>query len=150
MANSYTQILIHYIFSTKRREKLILPKYEKRIWQFMGGIAKQNGVVPYAIGGIEDHVHLLISLPKTLSVAQAIQLIKGGSSSWIHSTFSELKNFAWQEGYGAFSVSYSKLEKVKTYIENQKEHHRQRSFKEEYLEFLKKYNIPYDERYIWD
>ena len=150
MANSYTQILIHYIFSTKRREKLIFPKYEKRIWQFMGGISKHNGIVTYAIGGIEDHVHLLISLPKTLSVAKAIQLIKGGSSSWIHTTFTELKNFAWQEGYGAFSVSYSKLEKVKTYIENQKEHHRHRSFKEEYLEFLKRYNIPYDEKYIWD
>jgi len=150
MAHSYTQILIHYIFSTKHREKLIYPKYEKRIWQFMGGIAKQNGMVLYAIGGIEDHVHLLISLPKTLSVAKAIQLIKGGSSNWIHSTFTELKNFAWQEGYGAFRISYSNLEKVKNYIEYQKEHHRHRTFQEEYLEFLKKYNVPYDEKYIWD
>ncbi len=116
----------------------------------MGGIAKQNNMVPYSIGGIEDHVYLLVSLSKTLPVAKAIQLIKGGSSSWIHSTFPDLINFAWQEGYGAFSISYSNLGKVKHYIENQREHHRHRTFKEEYLKFLKKYNIPYDERYIWD
>lgn len=150
MANSYTQILIHYIFSTKKREKLIIPKVEKRIWQYMGGIAQKNKIIPYSIGGVEDHVHLLLSLPKTIAISEAIKLIKGGSSLWIHSEFPELKDFAWQEGYGAFSIGYSGLNNVKRYIENQKEHHRRKTFKEEYLAFLKKYNVPYDERYIWD
>jgi len=150
MANSYTQILIHYIFSTKNREKWILEKFEKRIWQYMGGIAKKNKIIPYCIGGVDDHVHLLLSLPRTLSIAEAIKLIKGGSSSWIHSEFPALKNFFWQEGYGAFSVSYSGIDKVKQYILNQREHHHRQTFKDEYLAFLKKYNVPYDERYVWD
>ncbi len=150
MPHSYAQIIIHYVFSTKHREKLINPNIEKRIWQYMGGIAKANKIIPYCIGGVDDHVHLLLFLPKTLSVAKAIQLIKGGSSLWIHSTFPSLKNFSWQIGYGAFSVSYSNLEKVKHYIENQRQHHKRMTFKEEFLAFLKKYNIPYDERYIWD
>jgi len=150
MAHSYAQIIIHYIFSTKNREKFIQPQLEKRLWQYMGGIAKKHDIIPYCIGGVEDHAHMLLFLPRTLSVAQTIKLIKRGSSFWVHSTFPILGNFAWQEGYGAFSVSYSNLEKVKQYIENQREHHRHITFKEEFITFLKKYNIPYDERYIWD
>jgi len=116
----------------------------------MGGIAKKNGIIPYTIGGTEDHIHLLLIIPKTLSIAKSIQLIKGGSSLWIHSSFPELKDFAWQEGYGAFSVSYNYLERVKQYITNQKAHHRVKTFQEEYRGFLKKYKIPYDERFVWD
>jgi len=150
MAHSFTNILIHYIFSTKNRVKWIDADIGKRIWRYMGGIAKQNNIVPYAIGGIEDHVHLLVLLPKTISIAKAIQLIKGGSSLWIHSTFPTLKKFGWQEGYGAFSVSYSMKEQVIQYIKNQREHHTRKTFKEEFIEFLEKNNIQYDERFLWD
>jgi REP element-mobilizing transposase RayT len=101
-----------------------------------------------AIGGTEDHMHILLSLPATLPVAKAIQLIKGGSSKWVHETFPSHKDFAWQEGYGAFSVSISQVEATITYIKTQEEHHRKKTFEEEFLTFLKKHGIEYDERYI--
>ncbi|NOX88130.1 MAG: IS200/IS605 family transposase [Calditrichaeota bacterium] len=149
MAHSYTNILIHYIFSTKSRARLITNDLEKRLWSYMGGIAKNNKIKTLAIGGVEDHVHLLLSLPQTISVAKAIQLIKGGSSTWVHETFPNHNNFNWQEGYGAFSVSISLVEETINYIKNQKEHHKKKTFKEEYIAFLKKHCIEYDERYIW-
>ncbi len=150
MAHSYSQIIIHYIFSTKNREKWIRGDIQPRIWQYLGGIAKNNNILPYSIGGIEDHVHMLVILPRTISISDAIQKIKGGSSFWIHSTFPDLKKFNWQNGYGAFSISYSKMEDVRRYIENQKAHHRKMTFKEEFIEFLEKHGIEYDERYLWD
>ena len=103
----------------------------------------------FAIGGIEDHVHLLLSLPATLSIAKAIQLIKGVSSKWIHETFIDYKDFQWQEGYGAFSVGLSHIEDTIKYINNQKVHHRKQTFQEEYLAILKKHDLKYDKRYIW-
>ena len=150
MSHTYTSINIHYVFSTKNREKLILPAIEERLWAYMGGIAKENLIVPLAIGGTNDHVHLLLRVPTTLSIAKTIQLIKGGSSNWVHSAFPQLKEFSWQKGYGAFSVSISQLSRTINYIRNQKEHHRKRTFKEEYRALLKKNGIEYDERYIWD
>ena len=108
MAHSYTNILIHYVFSTKNREKIITAPLQKRLWSYMGGIARENNMKVLAIGGIEDHVHLLISLPSTVSIAKAIQLIKGGSSKWVNDTFPNYNNFKWQEGYGAFSVGISR------------------------------------------
>lgn len=116
----------------------------------MGGIARENKVKALSIGGTEDHVHLLLSLPSTLSIAKAIQLIKGGSSKLVHDAFPEHHAFAWQEGYGAFSIDISDIRRTIAYIENQAEHHRQRDFKQEFLSFLKKHGIEYDERYIWD
>lgn len=149
MAHSYISCNIHYIFSTKNRNELITPALEERLWAYMGGIAREHKMKALAIGGTGNHAHLLISLPSTLSIAKAIQLIKGGSSNWVHQTFSQHRNFEWQEGYGAFSVSISHLDKTIAYIKNQKEHHKTRTFQEEYLSFLKKNNIAYDERYIW-
>jgi putative transposase len=102
-----------------------------------------------AIGGVEDYVHLLISLPPTLPIAKAIQLIKGGSSKWVHDTFPALKKFKWQQGYGAFSVSVSQVENTIAYILGQREHHRKKTFQDEYIAFLKKHNVEYDQRYIW-
>jgi putative transposase len=102
------------------------------------------------IGGVADHVHLLLSIPTTIAIAKAIQLIKGGSSAWIHDTFRELHNFAWQEGYGAFSVSVSHLSETVEYIKHQAEHHRTLSFQEEYLAVLKKHNLQFDEKYLWN
>jgi putative transposase len=149
MAHSYVSIIIHYAFSTKNREKIISPEIQGRLWAYMGGIARENNMKALSIGGVEDHAHVLLSLPATISIAKAIQLIKGGSSKWIHDTFPSLKSFAWQVGYGAFSVSISRVNKTINYIKNQKEHHRRKAFEEEYLAFLKKHSIEYDEKYIW-
>jgi REP element-mobilizing transposase RayT len=150
MANTYTNILIHYVFSTKDREKYITKNLQERLWPYMGGIARENNMKALTIGGIEDHIHALISLPSTLSIAKAIQLIKGSSSKWVHETFKEHQNFQWQSGYGAFSIGMSQVEDTINYINNQVEHHRKKTFKEEYISFLKKHKIEYDERYIWD
>ncbi len=149
MAHSYTNILIHYIFSTKHREKVITDDLQDRLWPYMGGIAREHRMKALVVGGVSDHVHMLVSLPPTLSIAKAIQLIKGGSSKWVHDAFPDYQSFQWQEGYGAFSVSVSRMETVVRYIQRQKEHHRQTSFREEYVAFLLKYGIEYDERYVW-
>lgn len=149
MAHSYICCHIHYIFSTKNRAKIITPELEKRLWPYMGGIARDHKMKALTIGGTENHVHLLISLPSTLSIAKAIQLIKGGSSTWVSATFAEHRDFEWQEGYGAFSVSISHIDQTIAYIKNQKEHHKTRTFQEEYLVFLKKHGIQYDEQYVW-
>jgi REP element-mobilizing transposase RayT len=150
MSHSYISQLMHCVFSTKERRKLIVPDLQERLHPFMGGIARQNNMKALAIGGVEDHVHLLLSLPATMPVAKAIQLIKGGSSKWVHEEFPQHRDFAWQEGYGAFSISVSHVKDTIAYIERQAEHHRRKSFQEEFLAFLKKHGIEYDERYIWD
>ena len=134
---------------TRNREKSISPEIQDRLWAYMGGIARENNMKALAVGGVENHAHVFLSLPSTISIAKAIQLVKGGSSKWIHDTFPSLDNFAWQVGYGAFSVSISHINRTVNYINNQKEHHRQKSFQEEYLSFLKKHSIEYDDKYIW-
>ena len=149
MANSFIFMNIHYVFSTKNREKLIEKELQQRLWPYMGGIAKQNNMVAYAIGGTEDHIHILLSLPATISSSRAIQLIKSGSSKWIHETFPDKSDFAWQTGYAAFSVGKSTTEKVVQYIQNQEEHHKMVTFQQEYLSFLNSSGINYDERYVW-
>jgi putative transposase len=148
MPHSYISCLMHCVFSTRQRNKTISPDLRQRLWPFIGGIVRENKMKALAIGGTEDHMHILLSLPATLPVAKAIQLIKGGSSKWIHETFPSHKDFAWQEGYGAFSVSISQVEATIAYIKTQEEHHRKRTFEEEFLTFLKKHGIEYDERYI--
>jgi REP element-mobilizing transposase RayT len=115
----------------------------------MGGIARENSAKALAIGGVEDHVHLLLSIPATLSVAKAIQLVKGASSKWVHETFPKRRLFAWQEGYGAFSIGISQVASTVAYIQSQSEHHRRLTFQEEFRAFFKKHGIEYDERYVW-
>jgi putative transposase len=115
----------------------------------MGGIARENNMAALAIGGVEDHVHLLLSIPSTLSISHAMQLVKGGSSKWVHDTFPKCKEFAWQEGYGAFTISISQIPDTKAYIGNQSEHHRTKTFQEEFLAFLGRHGIDYDPRYVW-
>lgn len=149
MAHTYANILIHYIFSTKDREKIISDELQKRLWPYIGGIARDNKMKALAIGGVLDHIHIFLSIPATLSIAKSIQLIKGGSSTWIHDSFSDLNSFKWQEGYGAFSVSVSNIKDTINYINRQKEHHIKRTYQEEYIAFLKKHSIKYDEKYIW-
>ena len=103
---------MHFVFSTKERRKIITPEMQQRLWPFIGGIAKENGMKAIAIGGVADHVHLLLSLPTTMPVAKAMQLIKGGSSKFVNETFTDQRAFAWQEGYGAFSVSIFHIEET--------------------------------------
>src|SRR5438552_5761004 len=149
MPHSYVSNLVHYVFSTKERFPFIDQKLESRLWPYMSGIARENGMKALSVGGTTDHVHALVSLPATLSVAKAIQLIKGGSSKWVHDQFPNHRKFEWQEGYGAFSVGASQMMSVINYINNQKAHHRKRTFEEEFLEFLDKYGVKYDKRYVF-
>ncbi len=148
-AMSYVSSYFHCVFSTKERHRLITPELRERLWPFLGGIARQNTMKAIEIGGVEDHIHILLSLPSTMAVAKALQLIKGGSSKWIHETFPEQREFAWQEEYGAFSVSVSQLDKTVEYIKGQETHHRKMTFQEEFLALLKKHRIEYDDRYLW-
>jgi REP element-mobilizing transposase RayT len=150
MANTFSCQNIHCVFSTKQRVPVLKPDIREHLWPYLGGIAKQNGMIPKCIGGVSDHVHLLVTLPTTFAVAKAVQLIKAGSLAWIHQTFPNLRNFAWQQGYGAFSVSISQVEGNSPLIEQQLEHHRTRTFQEEYLAFLKKHGTQFDEKYLWD
>jgi len=115
----------------------------------MGGVARENGLKALSIGGTENHVHLLLSVPPTMALSKAMQLIKGCSSKWINETYPSHNGFAWQEGYGAFSISVSGIEQTKSYIEKQRERHRAMTFEEDYEGFLRRHGIEYDERYIW-
>ena len=150
MANTYINILIHTVFSTKNRETwLSSSSLRERLYPYMCGIARENGLKVLCIGGTDNHIHILLSLDSTTSIAKAIQFIKGGSSKWIHETFPELRLFSWQEGYGAFSIGISNVDETKKYIENQEKHHSKESFCDEYLKFLRKNNIDFDEKYLW-
>lgn len=149
MANTYSSILIHAVFSAKDRQSCISGALQKQLYPYIGGIARENGFKVLCIGGTDNHVHVLVSLNPSINVAKAVQFIKGGSSKWIHETFPDQKLFSWQEGYGAFSIGISQLEQTRRYIENQETHHKKVSFQEEYLEFLKKNDIDYDGKYVF-
>jgi putative transposase len=149
MANTYTSLHYHFLFSTKNRDPWLVPSIEQRIWEFIGGIARAHRMTALQVGGVEDHIHALVTAPPTIAPFQIAQFLKGESSKWIHEEFSKLRNFGWQDGYGAFTVSKSNIPKVIKYIQNQREHHRKKTFQEEYLEFLRENNIEYDERYLW-
>src|SRR5258708_35503079 len=149
MAHSFTSSLFHCVFSTKERRPFITSDLQVRLWPYMGGIARDNGMKALVVGGVDDHAHLLLSLPSTMAIAKAIQLIKGGSSKWIHDEFPSHKEFAWQEGYGAFSIGVSQRDPTISYIQKQQEHHRKTTFKEEFLAFLAKHEVEYDPRYLW-
>ncbi len=149
MAHSYISTYVHYVFSTKYRRKIITPALENRLYPYMAGIARKNKMRALAINGIEDHVHLLIALPSTITIGRGIQLIKGTSSRWVCQTFPEHSWFQWQIGYGAFSVSYYHIDKIIAYIRRQKIHHRRVGFKREYVSLLERHGMDYDEKYVW-
>jgi putative transposase len=149
MANPYAALCYHIIFSTKNRVDYLKPDIEARIWAYLGGITRKHKMTAVQIGGVEDHIHALVIAPPTLSPSQIVQYLKGDSSKWIHEEFPALRDFTWQDGYGAFTVSKSNIAGVVDYIKSQREHHRTKSFQEEYLEFLRKHEIDYDERYVW-
>jgi REP element-mobilizing transposase RayT len=149
MANSYASLFAHVIFSTHNREPVLISEFRNRLWAYMGGIARTNKFSAITIGGFIDHAHMLIKVPAILPIAKAVQLIKGGSSKWVHENIRSLYSFQWQEGYAAFSIGASQVDNAIKYIANQDEHHRKKTFQEEYLDFLKEYNIEYDEKYVW-
>ena len=146
MSHSYAQNHIHLVFSTKNREKFLPSDFLPRLWSYTAGICKNHDLLTFAVGGMEDHVHLLFRLPPTISLANAVTLIKSNSSKWIRE---KEKAFAWQEGYGAFSVSSSNIAAVIKYIETQEEHHRKLGFEDEFISLLKKHGMPFDPKYVF-
>jgi REP element-mobilizing transposase RayT len=133
------------VFATKRREPLLTREVRARLWPYLGGIARENGMKALAIGGVADHVHILLSLPATLSLSKAMQLLKGNSSKWIHETFSTLQQFSWREGYGAFGIGISGVDETCAYIRGQAEHHRTRTYREEVIMFLQRHGLHFDD-----
>ena len=148
MPSTHLSLHYHLVFSTKDRQPFILPAWRERLHAFVGGIVKNLGGVPEAIGGVADHVHLLIGLRATHCLADVMREIKATSSRWMH-TEAGMPGFAWQEGYGAFTVGPTQRDAVWQYIAGQEEHHRTRTFQEEYVDFLKRSGVEYDERYLW-
>ena len=148
MPSTHLSLHYHIVFSTKDRHPFIADEWRNRLHEYLGGLVRVADGIPEAIGGTADHVHLLVGLRATHALASFVQDIKQTSSRWIHETIGE-KNFTRQQGYGAFTVSVSNCEVVKRYIANQAEHHRTKSFQEEYVAFLKKHDVKYDEKHLW-
>jgi REP element-mobilizing transposase RayT len=150
MGQSLVKNYLHIVFSTKYRANLIHPPYEEQLHSYLGGICKGLECHPIKIGGYTDHIHILCMLSKNIALMKFIQEVKSGSSKWMKTNDAILKNFYWQDGYGAFSVNPAEVDKVINYIANQHEHHGKKTFQEEYRSLLIKYNVEYDERYVWD
>ena len=148
MPQSLAAVNIHFVFSTKSRLPSITEGVAPELHQYMGGIIRAEKCVPLSVGGMADHVHLLISMSREISLAEIVRVVKSASSKWMHDKGHP--DFAWQSGYAAFSVSQSNLESVRAYIAQQAQHHRQISFREEYVLFLQKHGVAYDERYVWE
>jgi REP element-mobilizing transposase RayT len=150
LPQTYTCLHYHLVFSTKHRAPLIAPAIRDRLWQYLGGIVVGEKGIPIQIGGTEDHVHLLVTLRQEPSLADFLRELKTGSSRWVHDTFPAATDFAWQNGYGAFTVSHSMLDVVREYVRNQEEHHKTQSYQDEFRALLRKHGIEFDERYLWD
>ena len=149
MPSTHTSLHFHIVFSTKDRHPFIVDAWRARLHEYLGGLVRAAGGVAEAVGGTADHVHLLVSLRATHAMSSFVQDIKQTSSRWIHETI-EVKNFAWQPGYGAFTVSVSNCDGVKEYIADQARHHRTKSFQEEYVTLLNKHGVAFEEKYLWD
>jgi REP element-mobilizing transposase RayT len=147
MPKTYTNLLTHVVFSTKERLPLIENEIKPRLFAYLGGIVREIGGAALIVGGTNDHVHLLVGLPPTLALSDVVRTLKTNSSRWMHEQSSQ--KFEWQRGFGAFSVSSANIEGVKNYIANQEEHHKQVSFRDEFIEFLKRSNTPFDEQFLW-
>ena len=150
MGQSIVKNYLHIAFSTKHRKPLIHPCYEDELYNYLGGICKDLECHPIKIGGYNDHVHILCVLSKKIALVKLIEEVKSHSSKWMKTKDDALKSFYWQDGYGAFSVNPTEVETVIAYISNQHEHHKKKTFQDEYRAFLKKYNVEYDERYVWE
>jgi len=150
MGQSLVRNYIHLVFSTKNRLPLIHPAIEAELHSYLGGICQNLDCQPVIVGGYTDHIHILCLLSKKIALVKLLEELKSHSSKWIKSKSPEYVNFYWQDGYGAFSINPSEVEVVVAYIANQKEHHQHKTFQEEYRAFLNKYQVAYDERYVWD
>jgi len=148
MPSTHLSLNYHLIFSTKHRETWIAKSWRDRLHEYMGGVIKGLNGIPLAVGGVSDHVHLLIGMRATHTISNVLRELKSESSRWVHATI-RVPGFAWQEGYAAITVSPSQIEEVRAYVLNQEEHHRTRTFQEEYREFLVKCGIEYDEKFLW-
>lgn len=150
MSQSLSQVYIHVVFSTKYRQPIIDEEIEERLFEYIGGICKSLECNPIIVGGHKDHIHVLCSLSKKVTQMSLIEEIKKRSSKWIKTDSHAYSNFYWQSGYGAFSINHTDIDVATRYIKNQKERHSKVNFKEELLAFLRKYEIDYDERYLWE
>ena len=150
MGQSLVKNYIHIVFSTKHRQSLILPSIETELFSYLGGICNNLECHVLKVGGYKDHIHVLCMLSKKIALMKLVEQLKSNSSNWIKTKGDDFKNFYWQDGYGAFSVRPSEVEIVIKYIANQKEHRSKKTFKDEYKAVLKKYEVTYDERYVWD
>ena len=150
MAQSLANILVHLTFSTKGRRACIRPDVERDLHQYLSSICRNHGCPAHKVGGTEDHVHIFFSLSRTIALADLVEEVKKGSSKWIKTKGAAYKSFAWQGGYAAFSIGQSGADALRRYIANQKAHHKKRDFKAELRALLRKYEVEYDERYVWD
>ena len=150
MPQSLAHILVHLVFSTKDREPFLSAAIRPSLHAYLAEVARNAGCECYRVGGVFDHVHLAVTLPRPMSTATLVETVKTSSSKWIKPQAAALGAFAWQRGYGAFSVGPADREVLCSYIDQQEEHHRTRSFQDEYRNFLTKYGVSYDERYVWD
>ena len=150
MGQSLVQNYIHIVFSTKHRQPLIHPPVEQELHAYLGGICNRLECQTIIVGGYTDHIHILCKLSKKIALMKLVEELKSHSSKWIKDKSKSYENFYWQDGYGAFSVNPSEVDKVISYIANQKAHHEKKAFRDEYSAFLKKFQVEYDERYVWD
>ena len=150
MPQSLARLHIHLVFSTKNRERILTDDVRSPLHAYMATVLQNLGCAPVLINSVEDHAHLLFDLTRTVSISQVVEDVKKSSSKWIKNQGPEFAGFAWQAGYGAFAVSESNVETVRAYIANQREHHRTKTFQEEYRAFLERHNVAFDERYVWD
>jgi putative transposase len=148
MAETFTNLIYHIIFSTKNRQPLITEAHQSRLFDYIGGTIRELGGIALAINGTEDHVHLLAKLRPDRALSDVLRDLKANASGWMHDVFPDMKDFSWQRGYGAFTVSRSNVEKVQDYIARQKEHHQKKSFRDEFIEFLEVNDIEYNEKYL--
>ncbi len=149
MPNTYTQLYIHYVFAVQNRLSLINEKWQTELYKYMNGITEQQGHKTFAINGMPDHVHILVSMHPTQAPSDFMYNIKRSSSLWINENRLAKGKFSWQEGFGAFSYGKSQIPNIAKYIENQQQHHHKRTFYDEYLELLKVFEIEFDERYVF-
>ena len=149
MGQSLVKNYVHIIFSTKNRQPFISQTYEDELFKYLGGVCKSLDCTPIQVGGYLDHVHILCLLNKNITIVKLLEELKTSSSKWMKTPANELGNFYWQDGYGAFSVNPSQVDTGSNYIQKQREHHERKSFQDEYIAFLKKYRIDFDERYVW-
>ncbi len=149
MSHTYTQLLYHLVWSTKERQPFIPHDFQDRVYQYLAGTLKAKKCHPIQIGGMPDHIHILTEMNPDVAPAEVIRNIKVSATKWIKNTWPTFSNFAWQEGYGAFSVSASNREAVLNYIKNQEKHHKVKNFMDEFLELLDRHEVEYDIKYLW-